>query len=234
MRSTKQVIWTLFFGLTLLFSAAAVYGDDDVEDDAVPDVTARVSRISFIRGEIQIRREGSQDWEKAVLNLPVVEGDEIITDAGSRLEIQLNLYSHIRLAESSYLKVVGLKDGAVALSLSEGSMNVRLVKFDKESGFFEIDAPRTTVAIQRAGKYRIDAGKAGVTDEVRMTVTGDGEARVYADSSGFTLKSGRSATLKIDGPLSGEWDRQDSANATDPPETNADQAGHAGRGAHVK
>ncbi len=213
MRSMKKVSWSLFLGLTLLFSAA-VFGDD-VEDDTVPDVTARVSRISLIRGEAQIRRDGSQDWEKAVLNLPIVEGDEIMTEAGARLEIQLNLYSHIRLAESSYLKIVGLKEGAVALSLSEGSMNVGLTRFDKDTSFFEIDAPKTTIAIQRAGIYRIDAGRAGVNSDVRVAVTNDGEARVYADNSGFTLKNGRSAALKIDGPLAGEWETMDAFRLVD-------------------
>lgn len=215
MRSMKKVSWSLFFGLTLIFSAFAVYGNDDVEDDTVPDVTARVSRISLIRGDVQIRRVGSQDWEKAVLNLPIVEGDEIMTDAGGRLEIQLNLYSHIRLAESSYLKVVGLKDGAVALSLSEGSINVRLSRFDKDSAFFEIDAPKTTIAIQKSGMYRIDAGKTGASSDVRVTVTNEGEARVYADNSGFTLKTGRAATLKIDGPLAGEWETLDASRFVD-------------------
>jgi len=189
--------------MTLLFSVAA-YGDDDVEDD-MPDVTARVSRISFIRGDVKIKREGSQDWEKAVLNLPVVKGDEIITDGDGRLEIQLNIYSHVRIAENSYLKILGHEDGSVALSLSEGSMNVRLTEFDKDKASFEIDAPKTTVAIQKSGMYRIDAGKPGAA-EVRVTATENGEARVYSENSGFTLHNNRAASLKIDGPLAGEWE----------------------------
>src|SRR5436853_5062275 len=54
------------------------------DDDEIPDVTARVARISFIRGDVQIRRDGSQDWEKATLNLPILEGDEITTSDDSR------------------------------------------------------------------------------------------------------------------------------------------------------
>ena len=202
MRSMNRILWSLIFGAMLVFHAP-VFGDDI--DDEVPDVTARVSRISFIRGDVQIKRTGNDDWEKAVLNLPIVEGDEITTGPGERLEIQLNIYSYIRLSENSYLKVVGLQDGAVALSLSEGTMTVRLTAFDKDSAFFEIDAPRTTIAVQKAGMYRVDAGKAG-SDEVRVTVTNEGEARVYAENSGFTLRDGRTATVKIEGPLSGEWD----------------------------
>lgn len=214
MRSMKKVFWSLFFGMTLLFSAA-VYADDiDDIDDETPGVTARVSRISFIRGDVQIKREGSPDWEKAVLNLPIVEGDEITTDSGGRLEIQLNSYSHIRIAENSYLKVVGLKEGAVALSLPEGSMNIRLTAFDKDSAFFEVDPPKTTVAIQKAGMYRIDAGKPGGS-EVRVTVTNFGEARVYAENSGFTLKNGRTASVQIDGPLAGELETAEASKYAD-------------------
>ncbi len=211
MRFTRKIIWSIFLALPLLLCGVA-YADD--VDDEVPEITARVSRISFIRGDVQIKREGSQDWEKAVLNLPIVEGDEITTDAGARLEIQLNAFSHIRLAENSYLKFVGLKDGAVALSLSEGTMSVRLTRFDKDTAFFEIDAPKTTVAIQKAGLYRVDAGKPGLSD-VRVSVTSDGEARVYAENSGFTLKNGRTATVKLDGPLAGEWETGDVARFID-------------------
>ncbi len=211
MRSMKKVFWSIFLGLPLVFCATALA--DDV-DDEVPDVTARVSRISFIKGDVQIRRDGNQDWERAVLNLPIVEGDEITTDAFSRLEIQLNAFQHIRLAENSYLKFTGLRDGAVALSLSEGTMTVRLTSFDKDNSFFEVDAPKTTLAVQRAGMYRIDAGKAGGS-EVRFSVTNDGEARVYAENSGFTLKNGRAATVRIDGSLSGEWNTDDVARYAD-------------------
>lgn len=214
MRSTKKAL-TLFCGLALLLCAAAAYADDDVQDDVDPGVDARVSRISFIRGDVQIKRLGGQDWEKAVLNLPIVEGDEIVTDANGRLEIQLSIYTHVRLAESSYLKVVGLKDRAVALSLSEGTLNARLTKFDKDAGYFEIDAPETTIAIQKTGMYRVDAGRPGSSSDVRITVADSGQAHVYSDNSGFTLKNGRSATLKIEGPLAGEWETVDADRYAD-------------------
>ena len=45
-----------------------------VDDDDTPDVTARVARISFIRGEAKIKHADGTDWEKVTLNLPVVEG----------------------------------------------------------------------------------------------------------------------------------------------------------------
>ena len=201
MGSAKKVFWSIFFGLTLLCGVALCVDDDE---DETPGVTSRVSRISFIRGDVQIKREGSQDWEKAILNLPIVEGDEITTGAGARVEIQLNITSYIRITENSYLKVSGLQEAGIVLSLSEGSLNVRLTEFNKDTAFFEIDAPKTTVAIQRAGMYRIDAG-AVTSAEVRVITTEDGEARVYSDNAGFTIRNNRMASVKLDGPAAGEW-----------------------------
>ena len=98
MHSTKRILWAIF--LLIPFLLGTDVSADEI-DDTPPDVTARVARISFIRGDVQVRRDGSQDWEKAVLNLPVVEGDEITTGADARFEIQFNAYIHVRVAENS-------------------------------------------------------------------------------------------------------------------------------------
>lgn len=176
-----------------------------VEDDVAPEVTDRVARVSFIRGDAQIRRAGVDDWEKATLNLPVVEGDEIVTESGGRVEIQFDNHKHLRLAENSFLKIVNLKDEGIAVSLSLGTLNLRITPFDKDKSYFEIDAPKTTIAVQRAGTYRVDAGKAGDA-EIRVAAMDGGEARVYSDNAGFTLKNGRSSRIFIAGPTSGEWE----------------------------
>lgn len=184
------------------------------DDDDEPEITDRVARISFIEGEARVRRSGSADWEKLSLNLPLVEGDEISTYPGSRIEIQFDKNRHLRLDANSYLQVVTLKDEGIALSLSLGSLSLRLTSFDKARSFFEIDAPKTTIAMQKAGRYRIDAGKEGER-EVRAGVTEGGEARIYSDNAGFTLKDGRSTRIYIDGPDAGEWENGDASRFND-------------------
>ncbi|HMQ04706.1 MAG TPA: FecR domain-containing protein [Pyrinomonadaceae bacterium] len=211
MRSIEKVLIAAFVGILLVsfaFGSVAVWDDDELE------VANRVSRVSFIQGDARIRRDGSQEWENAVLSLPIVEGDEIATQHGARLEIQLNTYSHVRLDGNSFLKVTGLKDGAVALSLSEGVMTVRLTEFHKDTAFFEVDAPKTTIALQKSGMYRIDAGGAD-SSLVRITGTNGGEARIYGENSGFTLRNGRRASINIDGPLAGEWQTSDASRSID-------------------
>ncbi|MEP6703892.1 MAG: hypothetical protein ABJB34_03720, partial [Acidobacteriota bacterium] len=202
MHSTKRVRWAVLLISILLSGTAALASETD---DYVPEVTDRVARISFTTGDVQIRRADSQDWEVAVLNLPIVEGDEIATDGNGRLEIQFNSYMHLRVAENSQIKFVGLQDGGIALSVPLGTVVLRAAEFDASRSFFEIDAPKTTIAIQKSGTYRIEAG---VPDslEVIVSATDGGEARVYSPDAGLTVKNGRRAKIFIGGSQSGEWE----------------------------
>ena len=198
--------------MTLLICAAGAFAGE--VDDYVPEVTDRVARISFIRGDVQIRRADSQDWERAILNLPIVEGDEIVTDATSRLEIQFDITKHLRIAENSQVKIVGLKDEGIAISVPLGSVTIRAVEFDPSRSYFEIDAPKTTVSIQKPGSYRVDAGTAD-SIEIFISAIDGGEARVYSSDAGFTVKNGRRARVFIGGNQSGEWETADASLSLD-------------------
>ena len=229
MQSGKHFWWTVFImtlvlgGVTASFAAARTPQNINLPDDPsgvvdddtdVPDATARVARISFIRGDVQIRRDGATDWEKATLNLPIVEGDELTTSDGARVEIQFNNYSFLRLDENASLRLAVLKNEGIALSILQGTLSLRVTDLAKAAGYVEVDAPRSTVALQSSGTYRIDAGKAGDAD-IRLSVTNGGEARVYSDSAGFTLKSGRGARVFVDGSNAGEWELADAAQNAD-------------------
>ncbi len=212
MRPARNFLWVFPLLLPFLFlNTANVFASDD---DYTPDVTARVARIGFLRGDAQIKRTGSRDWERAAQNLPIVEGDEITTATNSRLEIQFDSRNYLRLTENSYLKITTLKDEGIAVSLSQGSLSLRVLAFDKERSYFEVDAPKTTVAVQRAGMYRVDAGDSR-KPEVRVTVTDDGEARLYSENSGFVLRNGRSARIYLEGSYAGEWETSDAARYAD-------------------
>ncbi len=210
MRLAKSWLW-LFLLLSVLFTNSA-FGN--VSDDETPEITARVARISFLRGDIQIRHADSQNWERATNNLPIVEGDEIAADSNTRLEIQFDSRNYLRLSANSYLKVTTLRDEGIALSLPNGSLSLRVLEFNKDRGYFEIDAPNTTVSVQKAGIYRIDAGNKN-DKQVRISVTDGGQAQVYSDNSGFTIRNGRSARIYLDGNNAGEWETTDASRYAD-------------------
>ncbi len=200
--------------LLLLPLALSISATPPGADDDVPEITARVARISFLQGSAQLKRSDGTAWESAKLNLPIVEGDEISVGPDSLVELQLDTRTHVRLNERSFLRVVTLQDGRLAFSLPEGSMIVRLSEFDPQTQFVEMDAPQTTVAVQKAGIYRIDAGREEASG-VRITVMEHGEARVYSSNAGFNVRSGRSAFLTLSGSMSGEWDTADASKFAD-------------------
>src|SRR5687767_11384470 len=174
---------------------------DDEPDDY--DVKARVVRVSLMIGEVNLKRNGSQEWELVRLNYPLVEGDTIATGKDSRVEIQLDARNFIRLAPGAVMRIVTLREEGTAWSVVEGTVTVRLAKLDRSREYFELDAPRTTLAIEKNGSYRIDVPREG---RVRLTVRDGGLARIYSDTSGFSLRDERSAELVVRGENAGDWD----------------------------
>jgi hypothetical protein len=207
MRSTRPV-FSLLFLLLLTFCAttkiARAAGDEAEEADDY-DVKARVARISLITGEVNLKRDGNTDWERARLNYPLVEGDTIATGStgrDSRVEIQIDGRNFVRLESNSILRIVTLRDEGVALSVIEGTASIRLAKFDRDHEYFEVDAPKTTLAAEKKGVYRIDVSPEG---RVRLTARDGGRGRIYSETSGFALRDGRSAELILDGEDAGDW-----------------------------
>src|SRR6266566_7140653 len=213
MRSTQRTVWPfgrsisstiLFLLLTFLTTTIiARAADNDADDGEDYDVKARVVRISLISGEVNLKRSGNTDWERARLNFALVEGDTIATDAQARVEIQIDARNFVRLGENSVLKIVTLRDEGVALSVVEGAASLRLAKFDRDREYFEVDAPKTTLAAEKKGLYRINVSRDG---RVRLSARDGGRARIYSETSGFVLRDGRTAELISQGADAGDWE----------------------------
>ncbi|HEX8559094.1 MAG TPA: DUF6600 domain-containing protein [Pyrinomonadaceae bacterium] len=203
MRSRLSTPASLLFLLSTLFllTAHARAADDAYEDEY--EERARVMRVSLLKGEVSLKRDGEDEWEEARLNAPLVEGDVLATGRDSRLEVQLDARNFVRLGPDSLLKVVTLRDEGVALSLSEGTATVRLARFDRDKEYFELDAPGTTIAAEKTGLYRLDVERDG---SARVTVRDDGRARVYSQDSGFVLRNNRTARLAGNGGGEGDWE----------------------------
>lgn len=201
MISLRKSLWMIAL-FSILFALPLFAADE--YDDEFPEVTAPVARIKFLDGKADIRRVDSDEWESAVVNLPLVEGDEIRTERNARLELQFDNDTYLRIDENSLVKLVSLGEEGAAISITEGTLLLSVFEFDPSNGYLEVDAPKTTVAVAEAGKFRIDAGSE-YDRTVKVTVWDGGTARVYSLDSGFTLKNDQSASMALDGAYAGRW-----------------------------
>jgi hypothetical protein len=156
----KSILLLSSFLLPLFLTPITVRADDDDDADDY-DVKARVVRISMLEGQVNLKRSDSKDWEAAKLNYALVEGDTVSTAADSKLEIQVDARNFVRLSSNSVLRIITLRDEGIAISAVEGTVTVRLANFDRKRGYFELDAPKTTLAAEKNGFYRVDVPKDG-------------------------------------------------------------------------
>ncbi len=192
--------------VSLLFTADARASDDEVEVDAY-DETARVARVTHVEGIADLRRKGAGEVgdlnERVTRNLSLVEGDVIQTSGSeARVEIQLDESNFVRLRGNTIVRLRTLRDEGIVLSLDAGGLQVRLDGFDASRGYFEIDAPNITVALERKGLYRLEVEPEGYQ---RLTVRDGGEARLYSESDGFTVRSDRTAERFFTGTRFEDW-----------------------------
>ena len=72
-------------------------------DAEVAKSHARVVRLSYVNGTVMVKRPGSAEEEKAMLNTPIQEGFELSTSGGSYAEVEFENGSTARMGEQSKL-----------------------------------------------------------------------------------------------------------------------------------
>ena len=81
----------------------------------VPDSTyPQIVRISYLEGDVRVTRASENEksskpqWENAVMNLPIKEGDSLVTGKDGRAEIEFEDASTVYLGENSVLNFTDL------------------------------------------------------------------------------------------------------------------------------
>jgi Family of unknown function (DUF6600) len=155
-------------------------------DNRDVDPPSRVARLSFMSGSVSFRPGDVDDWTDATVNYPLQGGDHLWADQDARAEVSLG-GAVIRLDQWTDFGFLALDDRTAQIDLSEGSIDVRLRRFD-DRDLFEIDTPNGAVTLDRPGTYRVDVDSSG--DQTFVTVRG-GAAEVTAAGSAFPVEAGQ-------------------------------------------
>jgi hypothetical protein len=177
----------LLAGVTLAVAAWA----QPASEGAQADPPSRVARLSYINGNVSFVPAGENDWVQAQLNRPMITGDKLYTDNGSRAALEIGT-SSIRMDQQTNFDFLNLDDNNAQMELTQGALNLRVRRlYDGQS--YEIDTPTLAFVVNRVGEFRIDVLPNGQSTVVSV-LSGGGD--VYGEGGArFNVSEGQSVTF---------------------------------------
>jgi len=152
-----------------------------------------VARISFLEGNdaSYSRGDDPDDWQAAVVNVPMTLGDRVYTGDGSRMELQVSGGTFVRLAPRTDLTALNLTHEVKQLSLSAGTASFRVRRLRNDE-VFEVDTPNVAVTFDTPGSYRVDVAENG---DSRVVVR-SGHVTVSAAGGEIPVSSGNEIAVQ--------------------------------------
>jgi hypothetical protein len=189
---------------------------------------ARIVRLSEVQGKVQIDRVAGNGFDKAFINLPVIEGSRVKTGKDGRAEVEFEDGSALRLAPDSEVGFIRLALGDDGQKLS----TVRLVSgtvyadfHSKKAGQktgdqFQLNFARESVTLAEAAHFRVELADATATLAVfkgKLSATGPSGQFEVAEKHRATIDLTNDDSAKKDtfviaknyeADPSDAWDRQ--------------------------
>ncbi len=162
---------------------------------ALADPPTVVGRLSLIEGAASIRHSYDQQWAAGGINYPVIAGDAVWADQGSRAEVQFGA-AEARLDQASELDIDRLDDGGAALRVPQGVVNLT-VRYVPPGGI-QLLTSVGQLAILRPGEYHIDSGRQGGPPTQLLLGVLTGEATFSGMRGVVDLRSGQGAMVPPD------------------------------------
>ncbi|MBA2676430.1 DUF6600 domain-containing protein, partial [Ramlibacter sp.] len=154
---------------------------------ALADPPTRVARLAYVGGSASFSPGGERDWGRAIVNRPLITGDRLWIDRGSRAELQMGTVA-VRVAGGTSLTLLNLDDRTTQIQLSQGTLHVRVRRLDRGQ-IVEIDTPNLAYSIRRPGSYRIDVN---ARDDSTTVAVRQGQAQVFGERRAFVVNERQS------------------------------------------
>jgi hypothetical protein len=162
------------------------------------DSKARIVRLSYIDGQVQIDRNAGQGWEKAILNMPIIQGTKLSAEQGSHVEVEFEDGSTVRLVGPAQIAFPELTLRA------DGKRNSLI---DAQSGLVYFDVPKVhddsfrvaigkhNFEVHKNAQFRVDA-----SDPDQSVAVMKGELQLLGEPKEVAVKKNETITFKFDQP----------------------------------
>lgn len=143
-------------------------------------VRAHKAVITYLSGDVQVKRKNSSQWTAAEPNMILYEKDQVKVLAKSRAELILDNQSVVRLAENSFLVITKIEEAPAtktentSFDLSLGKLWTKVTKFFNPQSRYDVRTP-TAIAGVQGTTYQVIVAENRVT-KVKVY---KGEVNVY-------------------------------------------------------
>src|SRR5262249_46949740 len=170
------------------------------EGTSVQALTSEPPHIAYVDGAVKLERDSQV--EKAVLNMPIIDGDRLTTTAG-RIEVLLPDGTTLDLDEFSIIDILSptllrLEAGRLALTVAGVSDRAPAVRY-------EIDTPAASARSESGGEFRVAARQGDQGEETELAVI-RGFATLTSEEGSTSVRAGeRSLALENSPPSRSQW-----------------------------
>jgi hypothetical protein len=134
----------------------------------VADSRARIVRLSYLEGDVELDRRDGRGYQRAFLNMPIIEGARLWTHNDGRSEIEFEDGSTLRLAPQTIVEFsqLGLHDGhrITHIEVQEGTIYGNVQK--RRDDDFRITFAQDAVLLDKSTRFRLELNQA----EVKLSV----------------------------------------------------------------
>ncbi|HYG99139.1 MAG TPA: FecR family protein [Terriglobales bacterium] len=165
---------------------------------AFADSQARIVRLSFVDGSVEIDRNASQGFEKAITNMPITQGTKLNTGEDGEAEVEFENGGTIRLAPDTNVSFD-------QLSLRGDGGKVNLVSMERGTAYFNIkrkdeDEYRLVLngrelQISKSTHFRVE-----LSDRQAEVAVFKGELQLQGGEDEIKIKKNETLTLNLDEP----------------------------------
>src|SRR3954447_5801744 len=129
---------------------------------AAADSHARIVRLSFVEGNVQMDQRDGRGLQKAFLNMPIGQGTVLLTRDEGRVEVEFENGSTIRLAHDSQIEFqqLGLRTEGQkfsAIDVTEGTAYFDIKKKSEDEFVVFINGQQITAP--KSARFRLRVGK---------------------------------------------------------------------------
>src|SRR5438445_1616978 len=131
---------------------------------AAADSRARIVRLSFVEGNVQMDQRDGRGFQKAFLNMPIGQGTVLLTRGEGRAEIEFENGSTIRIARDSQLEFqqLGLRTEGAKFSVIDVTEGVAYFDIKKKSeDEFVVTVNGQQITAPKSARFRLRAGADG-------------------------------------------------------------------------